>query len=224
MLFRSDSKVEKGTKVVFAPLDVNMDYADHAFRSALKMGQWGTVKWLHEIDEHTGGRVCYLTTAIWGPFAGQWRHQQHQLLGGLVEAVRLLTEALRRRMPRSVRQVAKKKDPAMVAMTTVLMRWPDRHLAVEYVTGHKIVSHVEASGVFRARGRHEIAEEELMTGFLGQEAVAYIDGLMSKAPRRDSEDIERLMAIETSKGYQGDRKSTRLNSSHSQQSRMPSSA
>jgi hypothetical protein len=56
--YEIDSKVEKGTKVVFAPLDVNMDYADHAFRSALKMGQWGTVKWLHERDEHTRGRMC----------------------------------------------------------------------------------------------------------------------------------------------------------------------
>jgi len=91
----------------------------------------------------------------------------------------------------------------MVAMTTILLRWPDRHLAAEYVTGHRIVGHVEASGVFRARGGQEITEEELMTGFLGQEAVAYIDGLMSRAPRRDSEDIEKLMAIETSKGYQG---------------------
>ena len=75
-------------------------------------------------------RFAAVTMAIWGPFIGQWRHQQQQLLGGLMEAVRPLTEALRRRMPRSIRQVAEKKDPAMVAPTTVLMRWPDRRLAV----------------------------------------------------------------------------------------------
>ena len=126
-------------------------------------------------------RFAAYTMAIWGPFIGQWRHQQQQLLGGLMEAVRPLTEALRRRMPKSVRQVAEKKDPAMVAMTTVLMRWPDRNLAVEYVTGHRIVGHVEASGVFRARGGQEITEEELMTGFLGQEAVAYIVERMDRS-------------------------------------------
>ena len=33
--YEFDSKVEKTTNVIFAPLDVNMEYADHAFRMAL---------------------------------------------------------------------------------------------------------------------------------------------------------------------------------------------
>ena len=55
-----ESKVDKGVKVIFAPLDVNMDYADHALRTALKnaTGQYGTLKWLEERDLHTRGLMC----------------------------------------------------------------------------------------------------------------------------------------------------------------------
>jgi len=51
------SKVEKGTKVIFAPLDTNLDYADHAFRMALKqnLSAWETLKWIEERDLHTRG-------------------------------------------------------------------------------------------------------------------------------------------------------------------------
>ena len=55
-----ESKVDKGVKVIFAPLDVNLDYADHALRTALKnaTGQYGTLKWLEEKDLHTRGLMC----------------------------------------------------------------------------------------------------------------------------------------------------------------------
>ena len=149
-------------------------------------------------------RYAAFTMAVWGPFIEQWREQQMQLLLKLGEAVRPMTEALRRRMPETVRRVAAKKDPAMVALITILLRWPDRRLAVEYVEGHQIVGHIESSGVFRSRGGREISEEELKSGFMGQEAVAFTDALMSRQPRKDSADIEKLMAVETAKGYQSD--------------------
>ena len=58
--YEVDSKNEKGVKVTFAPLDVNLDYADHAFRMALRQRgtAWGTFKWLEERDHHTRGLMC----------------------------------------------------------------------------------------------------------------------------------------------------------------------
>ena len=147
-------------------------------------------------------RFAAYTMAVWGPAIEPWRRQQQQLLLGLVEAMRPLANALRRLMPDTVKRVAAKKDPAMVALVTILIRWPDRHLAVEYVRGHKIVGHIESSGVFRACGGEEITEHELREGFLGEKAEAFIDGIMSRQPRKESADIERLMAAETEKGYQ----------------------
>ena len=107
-------------------------------------------------------------------------------------------------MPETVKRVAGKKNPAMIALTTVLLRWPDRHLAVEYVEGHKIVGHIQTSGVFRARSGKEISKDELDHGFLGNEAIAFIDKMIARQPRRDSADIERLMKAETTKGYQSE--------------------
>ena len=142
------------------------------------------------------------TMAVWGPFIGPWREQQRFLLMGRVEALQPMTEAMRWHMPESVRRVAVKKNPALIAFFAVLIRWPDRQLALEYIKGHQIVGHIEPSGVFRARGGGEISEAELQKGFLGDEAVTFIDKMMSRPPRKDFEDIEKLLAAETEKGYQ----------------------
>ena len=149
-------------------------------------------------------RFAAHTMAVWGPAIGAWRQQQQLLLLRLVEALRPLTNALRRLMPDSVKRVAAKKNPAVIALVTILIRWPDRQLATEYVRGHRIVGHIEPSGVFRARGGEEITETELLKGFLGENAEVFIDGIMSRQPKKESADIERLMAAETKKGYQGE--------------------
>ena len=103
-----------------------------------------------------------------------------------------------------MKRVAVKKNPALIPLFAVLIRWPDRQLALEYTKGQQILGHIEPSGVFRARGGGEILEAELQKGFLGDEAVTltFIDKMMSRPPRKDSEDIEKLMAAETKKGYQ----------------------
>ena len=149
-------------------------------------------------------RYAAFTMAVWGPHIESWREEQTILFLRLVEAVRPLTEALRRRMPPTVRKVAARKDPATIALVVVLLRWPDRKLATEYVSGHHIVGHIESSGVFRAQDGQEISRQELYKGFLGQEAIDFIDGMMSRQPRRDPADIERLMMAETKKGYQSE--------------------
>ena len=58
--YEVESKTEKDVKVIFAPLDTNLDYADHAFRMALKQSgsAWTVFKWLEERDLHTRGLMC----------------------------------------------------------------------------------------------------------------------------------------------------------------------
>jgi len=58
--YEVESKVEKETKVIFAPLDTNLEYADHAFRMALKQtgSAWNMFKWLEEKDLRTRGLMC----------------------------------------------------------------------------------------------------------------------------------------------------------------------
>ena len=55
-----ESKVEKDSKVIFAPLDVNLDYADFAFRSTtMQPGTaWVLRHWLEERGLHTRGFMC----------------------------------------------------------------------------------------------------------------------------------------------------------------------
>lgn len=59
--YEFDSKVEKNTKVIFAPLDVNLDYADFAFRKTLSTGIVNATamkNWLEERDRYTRGLMC----------------------------------------------------------------------------------------------------------------------------------------------------------------------
>ena len=78
--YQFESRMDKGTKVTFAPLDTNMDYADMAFRMALKqnLGSWDTLKWIEETgpplqgphaDQHEDGMASGR-----GPREGPARH------------------------------------------------------------------------------------------------------------------------------------------------------
>ena len=60
--YEFESRVEKDAKVVFAPLDVNQEYADHAFRMALKQpgSAAATLRWLEDRDHHTRGTMVNL--------------------------------------------------------------------------------------------------------------------------------------------------------------------
>ena len=57
--FETESKTDKGGKVIFAPLDLNMDYADHAFRMALSQPTTGfaTLRWLENRDHYTRSQM-----------------------------------------------------------------------------------------------------------------------------------------------------------------------
>ena len=148
-------------------------------------------------------RYAAHTMCVWGPYISVWRQHQLQMLQEIKVAVAPLAEALRRRMPDTVKRVAEKKDPAFLALLTVLLRWPDRTLAAEYVGGHKVVGHIETSGIFRPLPVNEITQEELERGFMGQEAERFIDMIVTRPPGKSAEIIEALMEQETAKGYQG---------------------
>lgn len=55
--FEVDSVVQKGEKVIYALLDVKLNYADHALRMTIKRdgGQRNMVEWMREKDLHTRG-------------------------------------------------------------------------------------------------------------------------------------------------------------------------
>ena len=135
----------------------------------------------HEPDVRFAARAMVL----WGPHIQRWREEQMKLMDELKEALRPLTEALRRRMPETVKRVAKGKDPAMIAALVILMRWPDRELAAEYVMGHNTIGHITTSGVFRPVKGEEITTTALAEGFLERPAVEFVTALMNRPPRRD---------------------------------------
>ena len=65
--YEVESKIEKGTMVTFAPLDTNLNYADHALRMALKqpMSAWGRLKWLTERDLSTRSLMINYMRSGW---------------------------------------------------------------------------------------------------------------------------------------------------------------
>lgn len=58
---------EKDGSVVYAPLDVNLDYADLAFRNTLKQtgSPYATMKWLEDNDLHTRGLMTNYMRRGW---------------------------------------------------------------------------------------------------------------------------------------------------------------
>ena len=113
-----------------------------------------------------------------------------------------LAQAMRRLMPPKVAKVAGSKNPAFMAIFIIALRWPDRHLPMEYIFGHTLVGHLEASNLFRPISQQCISEEILATEFFGEEATKFLAGLLSRNPPKDAEVIEKLVDEEFSKGYQ----------------------
>ena len=58
--YEAESKEKEGKKVIFAPLDINLDYADFAFRMTLKQqgNAHAMLKWLLDRDQYTRGLMC----------------------------------------------------------------------------------------------------------------------------------------------------------------------
>jgi len=139
---------------------------------------------------------------VWGPFFGAWQTGQQRAMERVLAAMEPARMCLAKWMPPDVAKVASKKNPMAVALVTVLLRWPDRALAGEYVLGHKIVGHQPSSGLFREISQEEIGVTELQEGFFGQAAEDYIDEILRSPPPRESETIEQMVNEEELKGYQ----------------------
>ena len=92
-------------------------------------------------------------------------------LHALVQALAPLTTALRAWMPQSVRKVGGRKDPGVIALCIVALRWPDRSLPGEYITGHRLVGHIGTSHLFRDIEQDPISDPALQRGFFGPQAT-----------------------------------------------------
>ena len=65
--YQFESRMEKGTKVIFAHFATNLDNADMAFRMVLKqnLGAWDTLKWIEERDRHCRGLMLISLRMGW---------------------------------------------------------------------------------------------------------------------------------------------------------------
>ena len=145
--------------------------------------------------------------AVWGPRIGAWRHSQSESLLAVEQAVAPLAEALRSMMPPTVKQVAARKNPALIAVIILALRWPDRRLPLEYVVGHRLIGHIESSNLLRPIEQQKVEPDDLAEGFFGPSAERYLAGLLARKPGKDAADVERLLSEEYKKGYQSSPKS-----------------
>ena len=94
------------------------------------------------------------------------------------------------------------KNPAFMAICIIALRWPDRHLPMEYLRPQAGVGHLEAPNLFRPISQQCISEEILATEFFGEGATKFLAHLLSRNPPKGAEVIEKLVDEEFSKGYQ----------------------
>ena len=120
--------------------------------------------------------------AKWGPHIGEWRRRQGEHMAIVAEAVKPLAEAMRKHMPTTVFQVAGTKNPAMIAVCVVALRWPDRKLPIEYVKGHQLVGHIESSNLFRPIAQDMVTKKKLDEEFLGDSACRFVAGMLARSP------------------------------------------
>ena len=96
-------------------------------------------------------------------------------------ATRSLDEALYRYQTPEVSQVANSSRPAMTAVVTSVLRWPDRVQASGYVSGFPVVDAVQYSGVFREVPRKTdlLSSDDL----LGDYSRGVISDILASTPQ-----------------------------------------
>ena len=79
-----------------------------------------------------GGRVdddlvfAARAVAVFGPWAHIWREKQMKAAEKVVRAMQPLSDLIRTKLHPDVARVAADKEPAVMALFTTLLRWPDR--------------------------------------------------------------------------------------------------
>ena len=99
-----------------------------------------------------------------------------------------------------LRRLRLRKDAALVALLTCLLRWPDHGQASCFVHGFPIVGEVSFSGVFRPLSAG-LSDEESVEGWLARDGAQAVRDLMRSSPPKNSQEILRLTLQEQEQGF-----------------------
>ena len=135
-----------------------------------------------------------------GPAIAVWRAEQRAALEAVAAAMLPLEVALRRAMPAHMLEAPKPTARAVLAMATVLLRWPHRQQPWKYAVGFQVVRELESSGIFREVQQPLDGSRALdkLSGPVAAEANAC---LLEWQPRwQDVDSIERLTEAEQEAG------------------------
>ena len=75
--------------------------------------------------------ACAIATL--GPYMNEWRAQQLIALNHVRKALGKFDDELVKLMHEDVRTVAAKRNPANIAFSTVILRWPDQEVAKSFL-------------------------------------------------------------------------------------------
>jgi len=156
----------------------------------------------HADDDIRAAARCI---GIFGPFIRRWRSLQMRSWKIVCDKLLPLDDLLRATMVTDVKRVAEAKRPAVMAMTTIILRWPDLAQPALYVTGFPMVGELEECNVFKKiTAKNDAAKEEAAAEFLGPSAVQWVDEIEQSQPRwAHVEEIHRQTQAEQEKGWCG---------------------
>ena len=86
---------------------------------------------------------------VLGPCIRAGRRQRRRALQTVAKWLIPWDATLREHMPPTVAAVAANKRPALIAVLTALLRWPDVALASRFITGFSLLGDVEVPHIFR---------------------------------------------------------------------------
>lgn len=125
--------------------------------------------------------ISYVVEAlgVWREFLPRFAAEQRQVLETIARAVAPLDTALQAFKSPSALQVASQKRPAVVAVLTALLRWPDTSQAWCLVEGYKIIGDFPSTGLFRPVAA---TGDPSLSDWQGQAAIDAVDTLIRRGP------------------------------------------
>ena len=132
---------------------------------------------------------------VWGPLLPQWQEKVRRVLHRVVHAFAAVREYF---TTESLVSELTIRNPMVLAVFTVLLRWPDVTQPSRYLTGFKVVGSIEHSGMF-----HDIKPhlDSTRDSFLGEPAIQFLSNLLERKPSKDAQIIWDLTLEEQSKGW-----------------------
>ena len=135
-----------------------------------------------------------------GPYVDSWRKQQVKAIRHILKAFAKVDERIIEKMHPHVKAVSWDKRPAAMAALGVILRWPDRTLAREFIYGFKVVDSTASSGVFREIQSERPDGFDINKDFFGKPAEIFVLNLIGDEPPAESEEIEELIEKDLAKG------------------------